>query len=419
MSGPLRLIEVAHASNTGRVRDHNEDRYLVRPPLLVVADGMGGAKAGEVAAQITVETLSGLGDGSTPQDLREALVEANRRIRAEADDDTTRTGMGTTATAALLDDEQATLMHVGDSRGYLYRAGTLHQLTDDHSVVAEMVRQGQLRPEEAERHKSRNIITRALGAEPDVEIDEVLVPLYDGDMLLLCSDGLSSLVRDVEIAHTIAQSSDMRAAVDGLVAAALERGGTDNITIVLARFEGPDAPDAPAADQTGQLPVVTDATAPIRIPPPPPSSPKNTRTPGVLEPTALGRGPRMRRALGLSAVGVLLLGALSAWIGSRTYFVDGAPGQTVRVSHGAPVDLGPLKLFATWGDTGVDTTAVSAVDPKALGRSARGQGDAVRHAVDLIWRFGLPTIPEITVPQPPPPKPTTTPAIKPKPAGQK
>ena len=416
MSGPLRLVEVAHASNTGRVRDHNEDRYLVRPPLLVVADGMGGANAGEVAAQITVETLGGLGDGSTPQDLREAIIEANRRIRAEADDDTTRAGMGTTATAALLDDEQATLMHVGDSRGYLYRAGTLRQLTDDHSVVAEMVRQGQLRPEEAERHKARNIITRALGAESDVEIDEVRVPLYDGDMLLLCSDGLSSLIRDAEIAHTIAQSSDMRDAVDGLVAAALERGGTDNITIVLARFAGPTAP---AADLTGQLPVVTDATTPIRIPPPPPSSPKSARTPSVLEPTALGRGPRMRRALGLTAVGVLLLGALSAWIGSRTYFVDGAPGQTVRVSHGAPFDLGPLTLFATWGDTGVDTTAVSAVDPAALGRSARGQGDAVRHAVDLIWRFGLPTIPQITVPPPPPPKPVKKPARPPKPASPK
>jgi hypothetical protein len=126
----------------------------------------------------------------------------------------------------------------------------------------------------------------------------------------------------------------------------------------------------------------------------------------------------MRRALGLTAAGVLLLGALSAWIGSRTYFVDGAPGQTVRVSHGAPIDLGPVTLFATWGDTGVDTTAVSAVDPAALGRSARGQGDAVRHAVDLIWRFGLPTIPEITVP-PPAPKSTTKHASKPQPASAK
>ena len=213
MAGPLRLIEVAHASNTGRVRSHNEDRYLVRPPLLAVADGMGGAKAGEVAAQITVETLAALGDRATPQQLHDALVEANRRIRSAADDDSDRAGMGTTATAALFDGEQATIVHVGDSRGYLYRQGELRQLTDDHSVVAEMVRQGQLLPEEAERHRSRNIITRALGAEPVVEVDEFRVPLYDGDMILLCSDGLSSLVRDEEIAHTIAQAPGLREAV--------------------------------------------------------------------------------------------------------------------------------------------------------------------------------------------------------------
>ena len=406
MSGPLRLIEVAHASNTGRVRTHNEDRYLARPPLLAVADGMGGAKAGEVAAQITVETLAALDATATPGDLRDAIIEANTRIRSAADDDTARAGMGTTATAALIGGEQVTLMHVGDSRGYLYRAGELRQLTDDHSVVAEMVRQGQLLPEEAERHTSRNIITRALGAEPTVEVDEVRVPLYAGDMILLCSDGLSSLVRDVEIAHTIAQSSDARRAVDALVTAALERGGTDNITVVLARFDGPDAP---AEDATGQLTAVGEQTQPLRIPPSPPvTAPKATRTPVVLEPTALGRRARMRRTLGLTAVGLLLLGAFGTWIGSRTYFVDGAPGHTVQVSHGAPVEIGPLTLFATWGDTGIAATAVTAVDPTALGRSARGQGDAVRHAVDLIWRFGLPTIPEITVP-PPPAKPARTP----------
>ena len=405
MSGPLRLIEVAHASDTGRVRTHNEDRYLASPPLLAVADGMGGAKAGEVAAQITVETLAALDVTATPGDLRDAIIEANTRIRSAADDDTERAGMGTTATAALIGVEQVTLMHVGDSRGYLYRAGELRQLTNDHSVVAEMVRQGQLLPEEAERHTSRNIITRALGAEATVEVDEVRVPLYAGDMILLCSDGLSSLVRDVEIAHTIAESSDARRAVDALVATALERGGTDNITVVLARFDGPDAP---AGDVTGQLAVVGEQTQPLRIPEQPVTAHKAMRTPVVLEPTALGRRARMRRTLGLTAVGLLLLGAFGTWIGSRTYFVDGAPGHTVQVSHGAPVEIGPLALFATWGDTGVAATAVTAVDPTALGRSARGQGDAVRHAVDLIWRFGLPTIPEITVP-PTPAKPARTP----------
>ncbi len=408
MAGPLRLSEVAHASNTGRVRSHNEDRYLARPPLLAVADGMGGAKAGEVAAQITVETLAALDDHATPQQLHDALVEANRRIRSAADDDSDRAGMGTTATAALFDGEQATIVHVGDSRGYLYRQGELRQLTDDHSVVAEMVRQGQLLPEEAERHRSRNIITRALGAEPVVEVDEFRVPLSDGDMILLCSDGLSSLVRDEEIAHTIAQAPGLRQAVDGLVTAALERGGTDNITVVLARFSGPDGV---APGDTADLAVVTDSTQPLHVPPAPEPAPapKSLRTPVVLEPTALGHGPRLRRAVGLTTIGVLMLGALGAWIGSRTYFVDGAQGETVQVYHGAPLELGPLALFAMGGDTGVDAAQVSTVDPQALGRSARGQGDAVRHAVDLIWRFGLPVVPEITVPPPAAPqRPTRT-----------
>lgn len=335
MVGPLRLSEVAYASDTGRVRSHNEDRYLSRPPLLAVADGMGGAQAGEVAAQITIETLSALDDHATPDELRDALVEANRRIRTAADDDTARAGMGTTATALLFDGEQATLVHVGDSRGYLYRHNELRQLTDDHSVVAEMVRQGQLLPEEAERHRSRNIITRALGAEPDVEVDRLRIPLDDGDMILLCSDGLSSLVRDDEIAHTIAQATSVQHAVDGLVAAALAGGGTDNITVVLARFAG--ATSAAAAGDTADLDVVTDTTQPLQIPAAPAPAPKSSRTPVVLEPTALGHGPRVRRAIGLTTIGLLMLGAFGAWIGSRTYFVDGDQGQTVRVYHGAQI----------------------------------------------------------------------------------
>lgn len=401
---PLRLSEVAYASDTGRVRSHNEDRYLARPPLLAVADGMGGAQAGEVAAQITIETLSALDDYATPPQLRDALVEANRRIRAAADDDTARAGMGTTATAVLFDGEQVTLVHVGDSRGYLYRQSELRQLTDDHSVVAEMVRQGQLLPEEAERHRSRNIITRALGAEPDVEVDQLRIPLEDGDMILLCSDGLSSLVRDDEIAHTIAQAPSVQDAVDGLVAAALASGGTDNITVVLARFAGANAT---VAGDTADLEVVSDATQPLQIPAAPAPAFTSSRTPVVLEPTALGRGPRVRRAIGLTTIGLLMLGAFGAWVGSRTYFVDGDQGQTVRVYHGAPVELGPVSLFAQWADTGVPTANV---DPDALGRSARGQGDAVRHAADLIWRFGLPTIPTITVPPPPAPETPPRPA---------
>lgn len=405
MAGPLRLVEVAHASNVGRVRSHNEDRSLARPPLLAVADGMGGAKAGEVAAQIAVETIA---DGAPTTDgLRERLLAANTKIREAADDDPSRAGMGTTMTAALLADRGATVMHVGDSRAYLLRDGHLRQVTDDHSVVAEMVRQGQLAPEDADRHPSRNIITRALGAEARVEIDEVHVPLEPGDVLLLCSDGLSSLVQDGDIEAALTGAPSLSDAADALVAAALERGGNDNITIVLGRVADSGEVAAPLEASTALAEAdPADATAPIRIPPSPDAQPKPSRTPVVLEPTA-HRRTRLRRALGLVVVVLLLVGAFGAWVGSRTYFVDGEANGTVRVFHGAPVELAGLRLFSTWADTGVSAAPVHTAAPGMLGRGVDGQGAAVRKAVDIVWHFGLPTVPEITVPPPPPARTTT------------
>jgi serine/threonine protein phosphatase PrpC len=394
VSGHLRLTEVAHASDTGRVRSHNEDRSLAQPPLLAVADGMGGAKAGEVAAQITIETIAE--DAGTVDGLRDGLIRANDRIRAAADDDPSRAGMGTTVTAALLDDRGATLMHVGDSRAYLLRDGVLRQLTDDHSIVAEMVRQGQLAPEDAERHPSRNIITRALGAEAAVRIDETSVDLRAGDLLLLCTDGLSSLVRDREIEEILHGDGALDDVAASLIAAALERGGNDNITVVLGRLGGE------TREATGRLPAVpAEATEPIRIPPSPDDAPAAVRSPVMLEPTSHGHG-RRGRIIGLVAVVILLVGAFGAWAGSRTYFVDGTANGTVQVYHGVPFDIAGVELFSRWGDTGV-AAAPAAAAGAALGRSARGQGDAVRYAVDLIWRYGLPTVPEITVPPPPPP----------------
>ena len=408
MAGTLRLVELAHASNTGRVRTQNEDRSLAAPPLLAVADGMGGAKAGEVAAEMTVEAIAAIGDAPTVQALRDSLVDANRRIRAVADDDPARAGMGTTVTVALLDDGGTTLMHVGDSRAYLLRDGKLRQITDDHSIVAEMVRKGQISPDDAARHPSRNIITRALGAEPEVEIDEVRVELLPGDVVLLCTDGLSSLVDDAQIEETAAAAPTLEDAASALIEAALDRGGNDNITVVLARIG--DAADG-AAEVTGALPAVgasaeAESTQALRIPPPPASTPKPARTPQVLEPTAPARSGLARRIVGLVAILVLLLGAFGAWASSRAYFVDGATNGTVRVYHGAPFEILGVSLFSKWGDTGVAAAPVRAADPAILGRSVHGQGDAVHRAVDIVWRYGLPQVPVIT----PPATPAKTPA---------
>ena len=405
---PLRLVELAHASNTGRVRTQNEDRSLAAPPLLAVADGMGGAKAGEVAAEMTVEAIATIGDAPTVEALRDSLVDANRRIRAVAEDDPARAGMGTTVTAALLDDGGTTLMHVGDSRAYLLRDGQLRQITDDHSIVAEMVRQGQISPEEAAHHPSRNIITRALGAEPDVQIDEVRLELLAGDVVLLCTDGLSSLVDDAQIAEAAVAAPTLADAAAALIDAALDRGGNDNITVVLARIG--DAADG-AVEVTGALPAVgasTDAesTQALRIPPPPPSIPKPARTPRVLERTVPARSRLGRRIVGLGAILVLLLGAFGAWASSRAYFVDGGAVGTVRVYHGAPFEILGVSLFSKWGDTGVAAAPIRAADPAILGRSVHGQGDAVHRAVEIVWRYGLPQVPEVT----PPDTPAKTPA---------
>ena len=412
MAESLRLIEVAHASHTGRVRNHNEDRALVQPPLLAVADGVGGANAGEVAAQIAIDAVAGLAK-PTAKALRDRIVEANTQIRNVADENLTHVGMGTTMTAALLSDGGATIMHVGDSRAYLMRDGELRQLTDDHSLIGEMLRQGQISQEDAALHPSRNVITRALGAEPGVLVDEVHTDLRAGDRLVLCSDGLSSMVRDDDIRKVLADTNDLQEATRALMDAALDAGGLDNVTIVASLF------DTTPVDGTGALPVIgpqigADETAPITIPPPPDSVPKASRAPEVLEPTRPSRSSILRRIVGLGTVVVLLGSAFAAWVGSRTYFVDGEDGDTVRVYHGAPVEIAGISLFAQWGDTGVDAQTVRTAAPGLLSRAARGQGEAVRRAVDIVWAHGLPTVPAITPPEPEPrPAPRRAPTSTP------
>lgn len=392
MAGSLRLVEIAFATDTGRIRSHNEDRSLAKPPVLAIADGMGGANAGEVAAEMTIAALRELPDSPSAEQVRDVIVATNTAIRERAEADPSHAGMGTTVTSALIDDADVTILHVGDSRAYVWRDGTLRQLTDDHSMVAELVRQGQLSPAEADRHPARNVITRALGAEATVDVDQVPVGAEVDDVLLICSDGLSSLVPDRDIADIITGAPSLQVATRELIAAALEAGGTDNVTIVLARIGDDTTPAEEAVDG-----AVTERLA---IPAPAETS-TTARTPVVLEPTeSPAKGRVLRRVLGLGAVSVILLGGLAAWVGSRTYFVDGEPGQTARVYHGAPFGILGIDLYGEWADTGVDAGIIQSADRNALGRSARGQGDAVRHAVDLVWAHGLPVIPAITAPPP-------------------
>jgi PPM family protein phosphatase len=235
----LRIAEEAFRSDVGRQRSANEDSYFARAPLFAVADGMGGAQAGEVASRIAAESFApdeGW-EGSPESYLRSIAKGANERIHRLAQADSTRSGMGTTLTAALLDGDDVSLAHVGDSRAYRFRDGQLKLLTSDHSLVEELRRQGRLTDEQAEDHPQRSIITRALGPEPDVVVDTMTYRARPGDVYLLCSDGLTTMVKEDRIAAILADADELVAAVERLVEEANSAGGRDNITVVAFRLE--------------------------------------------------------------------------------------------------------------------------------------------------------------------------------------
>jgi len=235
-------------TDTGRKRRHNEDVYVVDPPIFAIADGMGGANAGEVAAALAADALRGEG-GSGEDTLVMLMQEANRRVYEQANEDAAKSGMGTTMTVALLEDSRVRIGHVGDSRAYLIRDGELSQLTDDHSLVGELVRSGKLAPEEADTHPQRSVITRVLGTDPEVDVDTITIETRSGDLFLLCSDGLYSMVGNDRILELVERNRrDLDAAAKALIAAANKGGGDDNITVVAFEI-APDGEAAPAAEE--------------------------------------------------------------------------------------------------------------------------------------------------------------------------
>jgi protein phosphatase len=233
----LGVIEHAGRSDLGLEREGNEDSFLERPPLFAVADGMGGAEAGEVASQTAVEVFQEAAEAGELPDALVATVEtANARIHAMAQEDPSRAGMGCTLTASFAAGGQLTVAHVGDSRLYRLRGGRFEQLTDDHSLVGGLVRLGQLTPAEAEHHPQRSVILRAVGVEPKVEVDLLHHELEPDDVYLTCSDGLTSMVRDEVIAETLGMFPALAESADMLVELANASGGRDNITVVLFRI---------------------------------------------------------------------------------------------------------------------------------------------------------------------------------------
>ena len=265
----------AVASDTGRKRRRNEDNYVVAPPLFAVADGMGGAQAGEVASQLAASALEA-GDSDAQEATKridELIQEANRRIFDRASTDPSASGMGTTMTVALVEGMTVAIGHVGDSRAYLVRGEQMEQLTDDHSLVNELVKSGKLSEEEAQAHPQRSVITRAVGTDPDVDVDGFTIEAEEGDVFLICSDGLTSMIDDETILGIVEpRRDDLNAAAKELIGAANRSGGEDNITVVF--FEMTDkAPEPPA--ETKAMPVMQ--------PPDPPSTEADEDTLSGLE----------------------------------------------------------------------------------------------------------------------------------------
>jgi protein phosphatase len=251
----MRVGRFAGVTNTGRRRRHNEDAYVSEPPLFAVADGMGGPRAGEVASRLAAAAVTADEVAGTGEDRVVALIhEANRRVFQRSSEDADVSGMGTTMIVALVEDAGVAFGHVGDSRAYLARGGSLDQLTEDHSLVAELVRGGKLSPEEAEHHPQRSVITRALGTDPDVDVDTFTVETQPGDVFLICSDGLTTMIDDETIRTVLQEKGDLDEAAKELVRLANKAGGEDNITVVA--FEITDEPAE--LEQTRPMPAVSD-----------------------------------------------------------------------------------------------------------------------------------------------------------------
>ena len=241
----------AGLSDVGRVRTHNEDAVLLSPPLFAVADGLGGHQAGEIASSVAIEAL--MEDAPSRADakgLGRAVRSANRAVLQAAKEGYGRSGMGTTLTAAFVEGTFIAVAHVGDSRAYLYHQGKLERITQDHSMVADMIMHGTLTEEESRTHPNRSVITRALGSDPNMYADTFEVDADVGDTLLLCSDGLTSMLTDAQIASILGSYRDPESTVRALIDAANAAGGHDNISVVVVDI----TTDAPVpASQQGRL----------------------------------------------------------------------------------------------------------------------------------------------------------------------
>lgn len=415
----LRVIEHAQRTDTGRQRPANEDSFVARAPLFAVADGMGGAQAGEVASRMAVDVLhEGLGvgtDGTVAERLRDRVLEANHRIHERAQSDSRNAGMGTTLTAAYVDERRLVVVHVGDSRLYRLRDGGLERLTRDHSLVEELVRQGRLTPEEAEQHPQRSIITRALGPESEVAVDSEVLRVQDGDLFMVCSDGLTTMLSDERISDLLLRAEQegtpLSSRVDALVDAANEAGGRDNITVLLFRVASEEGPggstgsfrsaeldretrphpapaDGPGEQATAVMPAVAldgpgqesrGGDGARRLV-------ERADPDGEHRPRAAGRkrrrGPGAGPFIVLFLIGCVLTGGYFA---SQTVYFVGSYKGLVTVYRGLPYDLpAGIRLYSANYPSSVP---VGEVDPRIRERLFDHRLRSIGDANDLVSRL--------------------------------
>jgi PPM family protein phosphatase len=412
----LRIVEEAGLTDVGRQRHTNEDRYFEAAPLFAVADGMGGARAGEVASQIAVDEFAAQseGDGSPEERLAAIVRAANRKIYDLSQSDESHAGMGTTVTAALVGHQEVSLGHVGDSRAYRFRDDELERLTQDHSLVEELMRMGKLSPEDAESDPRRSIITRALGPEPDVEVETYTYPARDGDVYLICSDGLTGMLPEERVAEILRSRSSLAQAAQALVDDANARGGKDNITVLLFKLgeeadsaagvesdtlSGAEAAAAaetvvaplpePLGGEAGDTVVIgpeevararaaagpqrasTATVAPPRaeVPPPRPAAPSRRG----------GRRPKLILG-GILALVVLIASLVGLYeAGRQFYFVGTDETGLITLYRGVPYDL-PLgvKLYSKEYESTVPAVSLPTRQRQhVLDNKLRGKGDAV------------------------------------------